>query len=227
MAAAKKNQETKGVPFFNRELSWLEFQKRVLNEALDGNTKPLERLKFLCIVSSNFDEFFQVRVAALKRQVLSGDYSACPAGMSPPEQIAAIFRETRKVSTEQYRCLHEDVFPELAKNGLVFLHPRECREEQSSFLGDLFEKEIFPALTPVRVEEGAPFPSAGNLNLHAAFLLEPREDVVDGREGPRVAVVRVPSSLPRILYLPGKDGRKYFTLLEYVVLDHAFRLFPG
>ena len=222
MTAARK------IPFFNRELSWIEFNRRVLGEALDKSNKPLERLKFLCIISSNFDEFFQVRVAGLKRQLLRGDYVTCPSGMSPSAQLDAIFREIRGIAGEQYRCLHDEVFPLLAEEGLVFVQPRECNDEQAAFLTGLFDREIFPVLTPVRVEEGMPLPAAGNLRLHAAFLLEPRGEIPDkAAEGPRLAVVQVPSSLPRILHLPERDGKTHFTLLEYVVLDHAFHLFPG
>ncbi len=228
MTGMKKSEIQEKLPFFNRELSWIEFNHRVLDQALDPSNKPLERLKFLCIVSSNFDEFFMIRVAAIKRQLLMGNYISCPSGMSPEDQLTAISSRVKDVVSQQYRCLHEEVFPLLAKNGLIFVHPRDCSGEQDLFLKELFEREIFPVLTPVRVEGSVDALSLGNLKLHAAFLLKPQEGNSDGIEGDeRLAFVQVPSSLPRIIFLPGPADKVMFTLLEYVVFEHAFHLFHG
>ena len=228
MTAVKKTGSPDKYPFFNRELSWIEFNRRVLDQALDPSNKPLERLKFLCIVSSNFDEFFMIRVASLKRQLLLGNYITCPSGMSPEDQLTAISSRVKDLIAQQYRCLHEDVFPVLAKSGLTFVRPNDCTREQDQFLKELFEREIFPVLTPVRVEGSADALSLGNLKLHAAFLLKPQEGVADGVEGDeRLVFVQIPSGLPRIIFLPSPPDQVNFTLLEYVVLEHAFHLFHG
>jgi polyphosphate kinase len=147
---AKKTSARDEPVFFNRELSWLRFNRRVLGEALDKNVKPLERLKFLVIVGTNLDEFFQVRVASLKRQRASGNYITDPSGMSPAAQLEEIFREAADLIREQYRCLHEEVLPQLAEHGLVCALPGDCTGEQKSFLADYFDREIFPVLTPIR-----------------------------------------------------------------------------
>ncbi|MDR1932281.1 MAG: polyphosphate kinase 1 [Spirochaetales bacterium] len=215
-------------PFFNRELSWLGFNRRVLGEALDKSVRLLERLKFLCIVSSNLDEFFQVRVASLRRQLASGNYVTDPSGMSPASQLEAASKEVRKLTASQYRCLHVDVLPQLADNGLVFVLPKNCDSARQSFLADFFNREIFPVLTPFRVEKGGEAPLAGNLKLHAAFLLEALPAAQTHTEDSLLLVaVRIPSVLPRVIFLPDQGGKVCFTLLEYAVLEHAHHLFPG
>ncbi|MDR1626125.1 MAG: polyphosphate kinase 1 [Spirochaetia bacterium] len=222
-----------GFPFFNRELSWLEFNKRVLGEARNKNLRLLERLKFLSIVSSNLDEFFQVRVASLRRQLASGNYLTDPAGMSPASQLEAVYREARKLVSRQYRCLHEEILPQLAAGGLAFLLPKDYTDAQKAFLSDFFDREIFPVLTPFRMRKEENILSPGNLKLHAAFLLEAgagakppeREE-----EAPLVVAVHIPSVLPRVIFLPkspGGRGKVCFTLLEYAVLENSFRLFEG
>ncbi|MCL1818854.1 MAG: polyphosphate kinase 1, partial [Spirochaetaceae bacterium] len=229
MAAKKAREEAEGErQFFNREISWLRFNARVLREALDKNNRPLERLKFLSIFSSNMDEFFQVRVAALRRQYASGNYTTDPAGMSPSSQLEEIFREVRSLMKEQYRCLHEEVLPQLAENGLVFILPCDCTDEQKSFLADYFSREIFPVLTPFRVEKSGSIPVFGNLEIHAAFLLAGNSDAAPGpAQEPLLAAVRVPAAVPRIIFLPNRDGKVYCTLLEYAILEYAHHLFPG
>jgi polyphosphate kinase len=224
-----------GFPFFNRELSWLEFNKRVLGEARNQNTSLLERLKFLSIVSSNLDEFFQVRVASLRRQLAAGNYVTDPSGMSPASQLEAVYREARKLVSRQYRCLHEEILPQLAAKGLVFLRPKDCTDAQKSFLADFFNKEIFPVLIPFRMKKNEEsILSLGNLKLHAAFLLEAREAATtrpQEEEAPLVVAVYIPSSvLPRVIFLPkspGDKGKVCFTLLEYAVLENSSGLFEG
>ncbi|MDR1316982.1 MAG: polyphosphate kinase 1 [Spirochaetales bacterium] len=241
MKAKKTGQENPqktdgqgGFPFFNRELSWLEFNKRVLGEARDRNARLLERLKFLSIVSSNLDEFFQIRVASLCRQIASGNYVSDPSGMSPASQLEEVYREARKLVSRQYRCLHEEILPQLAGRGLVFLLPKDYTEERKSFLSELFTREIFPVLTPFRMKKGENILSPGNLKLHAAFLLEAlagaKTPFRDEEDSPLVAAVHIPSILPRVIFLPkspADTGKVYFTLLEYAILENAFRLFEG
>ena len=163
-------------PYLNRELSWIEFNARVLSEAENPDVPLLERLKFLSIVSSNFDEFFMVRVATVKRQLTLGKRSSCPTGMSPREQLDAIRKGVRELNERKYRVLLEDIFPALAKRGLVRVRPQEWDGDQKGFVRRFFRERVFPVLTPVRAQIDAPLPSVGNLRLHAAFLLYPNRD---------------------------------------------------
>jgi polyphosphate kinase len=217
--------------FFNRELSWIEFNARVLEEAADVGNPLLERLKFVSIVSSNFDEFFMVRVASLKRQVRRGDRSNCPTGMSPSSQLSAISARVKELVREKYRLLSEELLPGLREQGISLLKPEELTGEQESFLQTLFMDEIFPLLTPVRCKSGDELPYIGNLRLHAAFLLRLKEGEtpVDGSEhaDEELAVVQIPPSVQRIIYLPSQQSRIAFTLLEYLVVSYAHLLFPG
>ncbi len=218
--------------FINRELSWLEFNARVLSEATRPDVPLLERLKFLCIVTSNFDEFFMVRVAAVKRQIQSGDFVQCPSGISPSALMRRITARTRELVEEKYRCLHDDVLPGLADAGIVLKRPDELTSAQSSFLGKLFQDEIFPVLTPIRATVGQQVPYVTNLKLHAAFTVEPQEDVslVSDEEetsGEFLAIVQIPTSLDRIVYLPDDAGTVSFALLEDIIVQHAAALFPG
>jgi polyphosphate kinase len=221
--------------FFNRELSWIEFNRRVLAEGLDQSNPLLERLRFLSIVSSNFDEFFMVRVAGLKRQLAEGNFTPDVAGMSPREQLRAISERVREVTEAKYDCLLNDILPKLEDEGLVFRRPQDLSGAQKKYLREVFEREIFPVLTPVRQDqETDPIPYSGNMRLHAAFLLEPDPDAeprlldeIDGSEaGSHLAVVQLPPSLDRIIYVPDSDV-VIFTLLEFVVQMYADHLFPG
>ncbi len=218
--------------YFNRELSWLEFNARVLSQALRRDVPLLERLRFLCIVTTNFDEFFMVRVAAVKRQIEAGDYVQCPSGIAPSALLARILGRTRNLVTRKYRCLLEEIVPGLADAGLVLRRPGDYSPTQSSFLKKLYQEEIFPVLTPVRAAVGHPMPYVTNLRLHAAFVLEPQADadmVSAGEEesGEYLAIVQIPKSLERIIYLPDEAGSVSFALLEDVVVQHAASLFPG
>ena len=217
--------------YFNRELSWIEFNSRVLEEAEDPTNPLLERLKFLSIVSSNFDEFFMVRVASLKRQMRRGDRVSCPSGMSPSRQLEGISRRAKELVDREYKILSEELLPALAKEGISLLHPDELSGEQEAFLQSLFMDEVFPVLTPVRCRKGDELPYIGNLRLHAAFMLRLKEgeQPVDGSapEEEEIAVVQIPPSVERIIYLPTEGSSIAFTFLEYLVVTYANLLFPG
>ena len=214
--------------FFNRELSWLEFNRRVLEEAMDPSVPLLERLKFLCIVSSNFDEFFQIRVAYVKRQILSGNQVNCPSGLRPSEQLDRIRKEVREIVDLQYRTLYEEILPGLASHGIRYLKPTEWDLKHLEYIETLFERELFPVLTPVRVSPGPSFPAIRNLRLYIAYLLQKEPGVEDGEEGnERIALIQVPESFPRIVYLPSEEDKIAFTVLEYVIQKYGERLFPG
>ncbi|MFW5684107.1 MAG: hypothetical protein ACOC1I_04595 [Spirochaetota bacterium] len=218
--------------FINRELSWLEFNARVLHQALRDDVPPLERLKFLCIVTSNFDEFFMVRVASVKRQIRDGDYVQCPSGVPPSVLLKQIIARTRELIDRKYQCLLEDVLPRLAAHGIVLRRPGGYTSAQSSFLKKLFQEEIFPVLTPIRATVGKEVPYVTNLRLNAAFILEPQQDVnlVSENEDAQsefLAIVQIPTSLERIIYLPDGADTVSFALLEDVIVQHAAALFPG
>lgn len=212
--------------YFSRDLSWVDFNERVLEEGLRADLPLLERLKFLAIVSSNFDEFFMVRVAALKRAARSGG-QADPSGLGPDDQLRAIARKVRGLMERQYACFTEELLPALAAEGLELVRPGSYSPPQMHYLEALFQREVFPTLTPLRVEEGSPFPFTGNLKLHAAFLLR-RIDAADDDAEERFALVQIPASLDRIVWLPREqDGKVRWTLLDDVVLAWGHKLFPG
>ena len=217
--------------FFNRELSWIAFNERVLCEALNTDNPLLERLKFLCIVANNFDEFFMIRVASIRRQIRRGNLAADPAGYTPLAQRDAIRERVQSLIERQYDCFVQDILPSLEKEGLRLLSPSRFDAEQTRFISQLFEEQIFPSLSPVRIDEKTgKIPYIGNLKLHTAFLVEADRDAENGAplspaEDAVLAIVPIPETLSRIVYLPGEGVA--FTLLEHIVMSRAQRLFPG
>ena len=151
--------------YLNRELSWLEFNRRVLEEARDPSVPLLERLKFLAIFSSNLDEFFMVRMAGLKRRVRAGDETAGPDGLAPAETVRAVAARIHELVDEQHRGFRDELQPLLASEGIVLLRPKEAGEEQQRFLGEYFRRTLLPVLTPLSVDPGQPFPYLGNRSL--------------------------------------------------------------
>jgi len=151
--------------FVNRELSWLEFNRRVLEEAQDPSVPLLERVKFLAIFSSNLDEFFMVRMAWLKRRVRAGDATAGPDGLAPVETVRAVAVRIHELVDEQHRCFRDEIQPLLASEGIVLLRPKEVGDLQQRFLAEYFGRTLLPVLTPLAVDPGQPFPYLGNLSL--------------------------------------------------------------
>lgn len=218
--------------FFNRELSWIEFNARVLSEAENPAVPLLERLKFLSIVSSNFDEFFMVRVASVKRAIETGQRGTCPTGLSPREQLDGIRRRVHEITKRKYQVLLDDILPALAAEGVVRVPPPRWDNEQQAYVRGFFGDRVFPVLTPIRIDPEDTLSSVGNLRLHAAFLLEPGEDVPETDrptdDAPHLVLVPVPESLERIVYLPtGTPDSIAFTFLEQIILAEGHRLFPG
>ena len=205
--------------YFNRELSWLEFNRRVLHEALDERTPLLERLKFLAIFGSNLDEFFQVRVAGLRRQVDAGYSERTADGLTPEEQLRRISQTVRGMVDEQYRCLLDEVIPGLAGHGIhLFTDIAQGTDEDRAYLADYFRRNVFPVLTPLAVDPAHPFPYISNLSISLAVFLRGN----DGAE--RFARVKVPKILPRWVAVPATQ--RYFPL-EELVGAHLDQLFPG
>ncbi|MGH7537846.1 MAG: polyphosphate kinase 1 [Gemmatimonadales bacterium] len=212
--------------YLNRELSWLEFNARVLEEAGDASNPLLERLKFLAIFSSNLDEFFEVRVAGLQQQLYAGiepqDYAA--DGMDPAQQLAAIDKRVRELLSEQDRLLHEDVMPALATSGIEWVRHDQLTDDERQHVGELFRAGIAPVLTPLAIDPGHPFPFVHNKSLNVALLVESAES---GQQ--MFAVVQVPAVLDRVVLLPGTETgeRMRFVLLEEVLGAHLEDLFGG
>jgi polyphosphate kinase len=208
--------------YINRELSWLEFDRRVLEEAQDPSVPLLERLKFLAIFSSNLDEFFMVRVGGLQQKVSAGIVRGSGADKMPPrEQLERISTIARSMVAEQYRGLLSDVLPSLEREGIVFRGVKDLTDGDRKFVHDVFHREVFPVLTPLAVDPGHPFPHLVNKSLNLAVLLtRPRDDER------LVAVVQVPAVLPRFVQLPSEKGH-IFTPLEAVIRLHLGELFPG
>src|SRR5438093_2102689 len=205
--------------YLNRELSWLEFNRRVLHEASDPRTPLLERLKFLAIFSSNLDEFYQVRVAGLKQQVAAGIVERTADGMTPEEQLARISSTVRELMAQHRQCLVHEVLPGLAKHGLTLHHSMsELSATDRQHLDAYFQSHVFPVLTPLAVDPGHPFPYISNLSLSLAVVLRG----ADGEE--RFARVKVPKILPRWVPLTPPNQ---FVALEEVIGANLEALFPG
>ena len=217
--------------YINRELSLLEFQRRVLEEAQDEQNPLLERLKFLAIFGSNMDEFFMVRVSGIRKQVEARIMEVSPDGLTPPEVLAA----TRKLALEMYgdalRCLNKKILPGLDKTGIHLLDYRKLSDVQVQKVDDYFKAVIYPILTPLALDPGHPFPHISNLSLNLAIVVR------DKKGNEKFARLKVPNTLPRIVPIKRSSGgeRKdgtiphhhYFVWLEQVISANLASLFPG
>ncbi len=217
--------------YINRELSLLQFQHRVLEEAQDPRNPLLERVKFLAIVGSNLDEFFMVRVGGLKLQINAGVVERSLDGLTPAEQLAAIRKAAQKVMARARECWHTELLPQLNEAGIHILNYAELSEKQRDHVRDHFERAIFPVLTPLAFDPGHPFPHISNLSLNLAAIIR------DERDEKHFARVKVPASLPRLVPLKRSSGsvrrdgtvphHHYFVWLEEVIAAHLDALFPG
>ncbi len=213
-------RQPKSFSYFNRELSWIEFNSRVLEEALDPSLPVLERLRFLCIFARNLDEFFMVRVSGLKQQYAAGLKTRAADGRTPAEQLAAISAKLRPLLDRHQACWTE-LRPRLSAEGIRVLDYGELNAGQKKELADYFAREVFPVLTPLVVDPGHPFPHISNLSLNLGVEVA---DLNDPRET-RFARVKVPVVLPRLVPLPTRSYS--FVLLEEVISANIARLFPG
>jgi len=217
--------------YINRELSLLEFQRRVLEEAQDDQNPLLERVKFLSIVSSNLDEFFMVRVAGLLQQIAAGVHDISADGLSPAEQLANIRKIASKLMSQTQECFLLSVLPVLKLAGIHVLNYSELTERQQSKVKSYFEEIIFPVLTPLAFDPGRPFPHISNLSLNLAILIR------DGEGAEHFARLKVPDTLPQLVPVKKSSGslRKdgtvpynhYFVWLDEVILANLTTLFPG
>jgi polyphosphate kinase len=209
--------------FINRELSWLAFNRRVLEEAQDPTNPLLERVKFLAIFDSNLVEFFEIRVAGLKQQAEAGVGKREADGMTAAEQLDAIDAAVRQLVGEFYACWNRELRPALEKAGIVISRPEALSAEQQVWLRDHFQREIFPVLTPIAVDPAHPFPFVGSGNLNIAALL----DTDDPEEPTRLAVVQVPRVLSRVFLVPGKDRERSYVFLADTIRWQLPELFAG
>jgi polyphosphate kinase len=222
----KNSSEFPQENYLNRELSWLEFNARVLEEAADPTNPALERLKFLSIVSSNLDEFFEVRVAGLQEQLYAGlEPQDFPAdGLAPAEQLDRIDARAHRLVADQYQLLHRELIPELRQSGIEWVRLEELGASERAYVDQLFTGSVYPVLTPLAIDPGHPFPHVHNKSLNIALLVE-RKHAAQLQE--LFAVVQVPAVLDRVVVLPGPPDRLRFVLLEDVVAANLGRLFGG
>ncbi len=203
--------------YFNRELSWLEFNRRVLEEAEDTRHPLLERVKFLAIFSSNLDEFFMIRVSGLKDQIDAGVTSTPPDGLTPSDQLTAIRTLVLPMMREQRRYFYADIMPQLTAADIHLLRYDQLTLEEQDRMREYFRSDVLPVLTPLAFDPGRPFPHISNLSLNLACW-------VNGPSGRHFARVKVPTSLPRLV--PVVDGTR-FVWLEDVIAANLGILFPG
>jgi len=212
--------------FVNRELSWLEFNRRVLEEAQDPSVPLLERVKFLAIFSSNLDEFFMVRVAALKRRIHAGDQTPGPDGLTPAQTTKAVAARVRELVDAQHHCFLGEIQPLLTAEGIDLLRPKETSDEQERFLEEYFRRTLLPVLTPLAVDPGHPFPYLGSRS--PCLVVSIRPSTPSALPVSSLSVIHVPSQiLPRFVALPDPAGKHVFMLLEDVIRQHLPSLYNG
>ncbi|HVT77433.1 MAG TPA: polyphosphate kinase 1, partial [Acidimicrobiales bacterium] len=205
--------------YFNRELSWLEFNARVLRLAGDANLPVLERVKFLAIFAQNLDEFFQVRVAGLKDQLAAGVVVKSADGLDARQQLVAINQVADRLMLDHARCFTHDVMPALKHAGIEFCEYDTLTDRDQQYLSTIFEEQVFPVLTPLAVDPGHPFPYISNLSLNLAVgVRDPSDTEV------RFARIKVPAVLPRFVAL--EDGRRWVAL-EQIIAANLDEMFPG
>lgn len=209
--------------YLNRELSWLEFNQRVLDEVDDPANPLFEKLKFLGIVNSNLDEFFMVRVGSLYDQINAGYNKPDASGLTPQMQLEAISGRVSKMVSDEYLIWNSKLVPALSENGIRFLSPGELSQTQLSFLEEYFDSVIYPVLTPMAVDSGRPFPHIQNKTVNIGVLVE---NIEPGGED-IFASIQVPPVYPRLVALENSRGERSYILIEDVISMFIDRLFTG
>ena len=215
---------------FNRELSWLEFNSRVLDEATDDSLPVLERLKFLSIFSTNLDEFFMIRVSGLKEQIAEGVGELSADGMTASEQLDKIYKRLRPMRKRQAAYLRENVFPALQTAGISIESYAALNAKEKKLLDKYFRNNLFPILTPQSVDSSHPFPYVSNLSVNLGLFIEPNRAVTQANlkhlfRQKRFARIKLPPSVPRLIPISEKNGR--YALLEEVIAANVHELFPN
>lgn len=210
-----------GVPYINREVSWLQFNDRVLEEAVSPRNPPLERANFLAITAGNLDEFFMVRVGKLESKIASGNVKTDPAGLTPQKQLNLVWKSVRAMAEKQYDILARSLLPALRAHGFSLVKRQDLSKQQAEWLGRYFDAQIAPVLTPRVLNPIYPFPLLAARRLHIAVTV----DAQKGGERP-LCLVPVPGGLPRVVLLPMGEGKARGVLLEDVIRLFIGRLFP-
>src|SRR6267154_2434631 len=211
--------------FINRELSWLEFNRRVLEEAQDPTQPLIERVKFLCIFSSNLDEFFEIRVAGIKQQIESETSDVAADGLSPTETFNQIQRLAHELVATEYELWNTELLPQLARNGIRVRNVSELNAKRAAWARKYFQEEVLPMLTPLAVDASHPFPDL----LNKSHNLLVRAKAQRGGE-PLLAIVQVPRVVPRMILMPrgkGEDEPWEYIYLASLIKQHIAELFPG
>ncbi len=209
--------------FINRELSWLEFNRRVLEEAQDATQPLIERVKFLTIFSSNLDEFFEIRVAGIKQQIESETSDVGPDGLSPTETFNSIRQVVSELVATQYALWNAELLPQLAKNRIRAREVSQLNAKRAAWAHRYFQKEVFPMLTPLAVDASHPFPQL----LNKSHNLLVRAKAQRGGE-PLHAIVQVPRVIPRLILMPRGKGEPWdYIYLASLIKQHIDELFPG
>lgn len=205
----------------DRELSWLAFNERVLELAEDPSNPLLERCRYLAIFSSNLDDFFMIRVASVKRKLENGVTKKNTAGYSPHELITEISKKTQELITRQTKCFHNDLLPQLKEHGIELINWENLTQEEADYINGIFEKRIFPVLTPLAVDPSHPFPYISGLSLNLAVLVKQPDTHEE-----LFARVKVPASLPRFIETSEFASTRFISL-EKVIIANLHQLFPG
>lgn len=208
--------------YFNRELSWLKFNERVLEEAEDANHPLLERLKFIAIFSSNLDEFYMIRVAGLKDQIAAGIQDIAADGLTPQQVLKQIAEDLHQAVTRQANILAEDILPKLHRKGIRLRKISSLRKAQKNYLQKYFKDKVYPILTPLAIDPTHPFPQLKSLGMN--LMVEMRTPY---KSDHKVAVINIPASLPRFINLPTDNGRDEMVLMEDLIKSNVDQLFPG
>jgi polyphosphate kinase len=231
MAPHKKKshpQEPEKVAYFNRELSWLAFNRRVLGQAQSDRHPLLERVRFLAIVSSNLDEFFEIRVAGLMQQVDSGLMEFGSDGLTPVEQLRRIHSVVASLVEDQYHCWHHQLVPALAREGILFRPPHDLTKSELNWVRTYFKDQVYPVLTPLALDQSHPFPQLGNKTLNVVVSLESPDAEHESGKARHVAILPVPRILPRLVTIaPTRPGPQRTIFLSDIIKLCAGELFPG
>lgn len=218
-----ENRNPEEYPYINRELSWLEFNARVLEEAIKKENPIMERIRFLSITSSNLDEFMMVRVAGVKAQVDSGYKKPDESGLTPSELLYKLDERIRTFMNSQYSCLHRSIIPLLKKNKINFIPTEKMNRIELKYISQYFNKVLFPVLTPLAVDSSRPFPQLANKTLNIAVRLKSKEK--SEKNDNYFAVVQVPSILPRFIKLPSPESINNYVMLEDIIIHNLHELF--
>ncbi len=214
--------------YFNRELSWLAFNRRVLEQAQSDRHPLLERVRFLAIVSSNLDEFFEIRVAGLMQQVDSGLMEFGSDGLTPVEQLRRIHSVVASLVDDQYNCWHQKLAPALAREGILFRPPHDLTKAELNWVWTYFRSQVYPVLTPLALDQSHPFPQLGNKTLNVVVALESPDAKQENGTASHVAILPVPRILPRLVTIaPTKGGPQRTINLSDIIKMSPGDLFPG